>query len=167
MSFSTVRNLHAAAKSIDHRHWHHPLSILILLQSPIDRHLQVNNSHPGTWLIPAAYISSAWTNTQALIMIESERVYRNKISKVSKYYISSLPSNVKKVIEAVRSHWSVENQLHWYLDVVFEEDRSRIQKDNGVENFGTLRRLALGLLKRTIYMLKFLTAVALKCFSMP
>jgi predicted transposase YbfD/YdcC len=114
------------------------------------------------WLIPAAYISSAWTNTQALIMIESERVYRNKISKVSKYYISSLPSNVKKVIEAVRSHWSVENQLHWYLDVVFEEDRSRIQKDNGAENFGTLRRLALGLLKRTIYMLKFLTAVALK-----
>jgi predicted transposase YbfD/YdcC len=100
------------------------------------------------WLIPAAYISSAWTNTQTLIMIESERMYRNKISKVNKYYISSLPSNVRKVIGAVRSHWSVENQLHWYLDVVFGEDSSRIRKDNGAENFGTLRRLALGLLKR-------------------
>jgi predicted transposase YbfD/YdcC len=42
----------------------------------------------------------------------------------------------------------VENQLHWYLDVVFGEDSSRIRKDNGAENFGTLRRLALGLLKR-------------------
>ena len=50
--------------------------------------------------------------------------------------------------EAVRSHWGVENSLHWVLDVTFDEDRSRIKKENAPENFGLLRRLALCLLKK-------------------
>ena len=48
----------------------------------------------------------------------------------------------------VRTHWSIENQLHWSLDVVFGEDQSRIRKGHGPRNFGMLRRLALGLLQR-------------------
>jgi predicted transposase YbfD/YdcC len=50
--------------------------------------------------------------------------------------------------EAVRSDWGVENSLHWVLDVTFDEDRSRIRKENAPENFGLLRRLALCLLKK-------------------
>jgi predicted transposase YbfD/YdcC len=100
------------------------------------------------WVIPATSISSAWPSTQTLVMVESEREYRNKLSTVTKYYISSLPTGVEKIAGAIRSHWSIENQLHWFLDVVFGEDDSRIRKDHGAENFGTMRRLALSLLQK-------------------
>lgn len=100
------------------------------------------------WVIPATHISTAWPSTQTLVMVKSQRECWNKISTETKYYISSLPSDVVKIAGAIRSHWSIENQLHWFLDVVFGEDDSRIRKDYGAENFGTLRRLALGLLQR-------------------
>ncbi len=100
------------------------------------------------WVIPATYISTAWPSTQTLVMVKSQRECWNKISTETKYYISSLSSDVVKIAGAIRSHWSIENQLHWFLDVVFDEDDSRIRKDYGAENFGTLRRLALGLLQR-------------------
>jgi predicted transposase YbfD/YdcC len=100
------------------------------------------------WVIPATSISTAWPSTQTLVMVKSQRECWNKISTETKYYISSLPSDVTKIARAIRSHWSIENQLHWFLDVVFGEDDSRIRKDYGAENFGTLRRLALGLLQR-------------------
>lgn len=65
-----------------------------------------------------------------------------------RYYISSLPLGVKQFAEAVRGHWSIENSLHWTLDVTFDEDRSRIRKDHGPDNFALLRRFALSLLQQ-------------------
>lgn len=99
-------------------------------------------------VLPAASIALAWPSTQTLVKVESIREDRSKTTMTTKYYISSLLPRVKEVSKAVRSHWSIENQLHWYLDVTFREDDSRIRKDNGAENFGALRRLALSLLKR-------------------
>ena len=99
-------------------------------------------------VLPAALIPLAWESTQTVVKVENTREDQGKISFSTKYYISSLPPIAEEVSKAVRSHWSIENQLHWYLDVTFREDDSRIRKDNGAENFGTLRRLALGLLKR-------------------
>jgi predicted transposase YbfD/YdcC len=64
------------------------------------------------------------------------------------YFISSLPPNAKNIARHVRSHWTVENQLHWSLDVTFSEDATRIRKDHSAENAACLRRLALSLLKR-------------------
>lgn len=64
------------------------------------------------------------------------------------YFISSLPPKAKLVAKHVASHWSVENDLHWTLDVTFTEDASRIRKGNGQEIMGGLRRLALSMLKR-------------------
>ena len=64
-----------------------------------------------------------------------------------RYYISSLPLGVKRFAEAVRGHWGIENSLHWVLDVTFDEDRSRIRKDHGPDNFALLRRFALSLIK--------------------
>lgn len=70
-----------------------------------------------------------------------------EVSEV-RYFILSLPPLVKRFAAAVRGHWGIENSLHWVLDVTFREDESRIRKDHGPENFATLRRLALTLLKR-------------------
>lgn len=65
-----------------------------------------------------------------------------------RYYILSGEPRVKQFAAAVRNHWSIENSLHWTLDMTFREDESRIRKDHGPENFATLRRNALSLLKR-------------------
>ena len=67
---------------------------------------------------------------------------------LGKALLSSLPADAGLLNEAARSHWAVENSLHWVLDVTFDEDGSRIRKENAPENFGLLRRLALCLLKR-------------------
>lgn len=64
-----------------------------------------------------------------------------------RYFILSKYMSAKRVLETVRSHWSVENQMHWILDVVFAEDANRARKDAAPENLAILRRLALNLLR--------------------
>lgn len=64
-----------------------------------------------------------------------------------RYFLASLCGRAKPVLAAVRSHWSVENNLHWVLDIAFREDDSRVRKDNGPQNFTVLRHIALNLLK--------------------
>jgi predicted transposase YbfD/YdcC len=62
--------------------------------------------------------------------------------------LSSLASNAQHLLKAVRTHWSIENELHWVLDIAFREDESRIRKDHGPENFAVLRHIALNLVKQ-------------------
>jgi predicted transposase YbfD/YdcC len=64
-----------------------------------------------------------------------------------RYYIMSKKLSAKKFARVVASHWSIENQLHWQLDVTFREDHSRIRKGHADVNFSTLRKTALALLK--------------------
>ena len=67
-----------------------------------------------------------------------------------RYFVSSLPiTKARKLFDAVRAHWTVENQLHWRLDVVFDEDKSRARLENAQANLGVLRRTALSMLKNT------------------
>jgi predicted transposase YbfD/YdcC len=89
-----------------------------------------------------------WKDLKSVVMIEAERFVGDALSVETRYYLSSLPNDAKLLNEAVRSHWAVENSLHWVLDVTFHEDSSRIRKENAPENFGLLRRLALCLLKK-------------------
>jgi predicted transposase YbfD/YdcC len=89
-----------------------------------------------------------WEGLRSVVMIEAERFVGDELSVETRYYLSSLPNDAGLLNEAVRSHWAVENSLHWVLDVTFGEDRSRIRKGNAPENFGLLRRLALCLLKK-------------------
>ena len=66
---------------------------------------------------------------------------------VVRYYLLSKYMPAARVLQIVRSHWSIENQLHWVLDVVFDEDGSRTRKDNGPENFAILRRFAVNIIR--------------------
>ena len=89
-----------------------------------------------------------WEGLQSVVFVESERFLGDSLSVETRYYLSSLPNDAELLNQTVRSHWGVENSLHWVLDVTFQEDRSRIKKENAPENFGLLRRLALCLLKK-------------------
>ena len=88
-----------------------------------------------------------WSGLTTLVMVEGERRVGGKTTVESRYYISSLPNDASKLLDAVRSHWGIENKLHWSLDVTFNEDGSRVRSGNGAENFSVLRRMALNLLK--------------------
>ncbi len=88
-----------------------------------------------------------WPGLTTLVMVEGERLVGGKTRVESRYYISSLPNDASVLLNAVRSHWSIENQLHWSLDVTFNEDGCRVRNGNGAENFSVLRRMALNLLK--------------------
>lgn len=89
-----------------------------------------------------------WADLRSVVLIESERFVGESLAVEERYYLSSLPADATLLNEAARRHWSVENSLHWVLDVAFHEDASRIRKENAPENFGLLRRLALCLLKK-------------------
>ena len=74
-------------------------------------------------------------------MIESVRIVKGKTTIETRYYISSLLNNARKFGESVRSHWGIENSLHWVLDVGFREDDCRIRKDNAPQNcIGSISR---------------------------
>jgi predicted transposase YbfD/YdcC len=89
-----------------------------------------------------------WKGLSSLAMVVSERVQEKQTPLQVRYYISSLPSDAKRILHATRSHWGVENSLHWVLDVAFHEDLSRVRKDNAPANFAVLRHIALNLLKQ-------------------
>jgi predicted transposase YbfD/YdcC len=69
-------------------------------------------------------------------------------SRQDRYFISSLDGDARRMLRAVRSHWGIENSLHWVLDIAFDEDHQRVRKDNGPANFAVLRHITLNLLKQ-------------------
>lgn len=95
-------------------------------------------------------LAGQWPGIKALILVERTRETGNGPTSVElSYYISSLDrrTRAKRLAQHVRGHWTVENNLHWQLDVSFSEDDRRIRKGHGAENFSRLCRIALNLLK--------------------
>ncbi len=88
-----------------------------------------------------------WKKLKSLICVEAIRTINNKTSVQKRYYLSSLEPNAKILAHCIRKHWTVENELHWSLDVSFNEDKCKIRDKNAAANFAATRRFSLGLLK--------------------
>jgi predicted transposase YbfD/YdcC len=89
-----------------------------------------------------------WAGLTQIGMVESERHQGDRVSIEQRYYITSLSGSVEEFAQAVRSHWTIENSLHWVLDVAFREDDQRIRIGYSAQNAAILRRMALNLLKQ-------------------
>ena len=84
---------------------------------------------------------------KSIFAIDSTRILNNKETQETRYFISSLSAEPIKLNSATRLHWAVENQLHWTLDMTFNEDYSRVRLGNAAENLAMVRHTALNLLK--------------------
>jgi len=90
-----------------------------------------------------------WANLKTVVMVEAEReVIGGKKTLERRYFISSLEADAELAIKCVRGHWSIENQLHWCLDIGFREDDSRVREATSAENLATLRHIGINLLKQ-------------------
>jgi len=89
-----------------------------------------------------------WSGLASIGMMQTERTVKGETSRETHYYLSSLPAEVRRFGKAVRAHWSIENNLHWQLDLSFDEDSSRIRKDRAPENLATVRHIALNMLQQ-------------------
>lgn len=125
---------------------------------PFDYHITVNKGHGRIetrecWTISETATLSHlrgyadWKKLNTVSRIRAQRWIGDEKSCEDRYHIASV-AGAEKVLSAVRSHWGIENELHWTLDMTFDEDRSRVRKEYGAENLAVLRHIALNLLKQ-------------------
>jgi predicted transposase YbfD/YdcC len=121
------------------------------------------------WQIPASQVlplelRQPWQQLQTLIIVESTRQLWNKTTHEFRFFISSLEATNEQFADYIRSHWGIENQLHWCLDVVFGEDDSRIRQGHSARNMSLMRRFTLNLLRqensnRSLTMKRYMAAM--------
>lgn len=100
------------------------------------------------WLEEVLGSYSQWEGLRTIAAVERERTVKGKTTVERHYYITSLGPDASRIGGAVRQHWSIENSLHWVLDVDFREDDSRARTKNAPQNLSSLRRLAHNLIKK-------------------
>jgi len=91
--------------------------------------------------------AGAWPNLKSVVCVESTRRIGDAVSTATRHYLSSLPADAALLQRVIRSHWGIENRLHWVLDLAFHEDSSRVSADHAPENLAIVRHIALNLLR--------------------
>jgi predicted transposase YbfD/YdcC len=89
----------------------------------------------------------AWPGLNAVVMVESSREVGGKTEQETRYYITSLVLLAYLLGPVVRSHWSVENSLHWVMDMIFRDDECRVRTDHAPANFAAIKHMAQNLLR--------------------
>jgi predicted transposase YbfD/YdcC len=90
---------------------------------------------------------AGWRNLRTIVKVVAERRLNGETSVETRYFITSLEGDARRLLRVIRDHWGIENGLHWVLDIAFNEDHQRVRKDHGPANFAVLRHIAVNLLK--------------------
>jgi len=88
-----------------------------------------------------------WRGLRSFAVLESERTIADKTTHELRLYISSLPPDAERISQAIRSHWTVENQLHWVMDVSFNDDQMRARSKAAAHNLAVLKHITLNLIR--------------------
>ncbi len=127
--------------------------------SPFDYARTVNKGH-GRVEIRKCWVTSApeylqymdrdgeWEGLKSIAIVEATRRIGEKESSEMRYFISSLDVGAEAMLTYIRTHWEVENKLHWCLDMVFREDDNRVRKGHAPENIAIMRKIALNVLRK-------------------
>lgn len=126
---------------------------------PVDYYQQSNKGHGRIeirrcWVIEDELAFEhirhhyGWAGLHSIVRLQRERRIGDDRQQQTAYYLSSLSADAKRIAQAIRSHWAIENSLHWTLDVTFDEDRARMRTGDSAENFAVLRHIALNLIKQ-------------------
>ena len=96
------------------------------------------------------YLSTGkeWPGLRSVVKVVGRREAETGITVQPRYFITSLDATAEQLLAAVRAHWTIENSLHWSLDVTFREDQCRVRKDYAPQNLATLRNISHNMLKR-------------------
>jgi predicted transposase YbfD/YdcC len=89
-----------------------------------------------------------WPGLNAIAMVESTRETGGAIERDTRYYITSLVMMAHLLGPVIRSHWAIENSLHWVMDMIFRDDESRVRTNHAPANFTTIKHMACNLLRR-------------------
>jgi len=89
----------------------------------------------------------AWPRLNAVVMVESSREFNDRIERETRLYLTSLTAAATVLRPIIRSHWAIENSLHWVMDMTFRDDECRIRTDNAPENFTTIKHIAHNLIR--------------------
>ena len=89
-----------------------------------------------------------WKGLKSISLVRAERRISDKITRETRYYLASVSPQAQVILKSTRSHWGIENKLHWVLDVAFREDDSRIRTGYAAENMAVLRHMAVNMLKQ-------------------
>jgi len=126
------------------------------LEAPSDRHKNVTGGHgrvetrrcQAVDIAERGFVDTeGWLGLRTVCRVEAERWSEGQTTTETRYFISSLRADAERLLEATRTHWHIENKLHWVLDVAFEEDESRIREGHASQNMAAIRRLARSLLE--------------------
>ena len=100
--------------------------------------------HEVTWLQER----HEWPGLKGVVMVESTREIGEKVERETRFYITSLVMLANQLGPVIRSHWAVENSLHWVMDMIFRDDECRVRTDHAPANFTTIKHMAHNLIRR-------------------